>query len=92
MNARGAMRGRGRSASVPKDGVYNRMNRAELMKTQPCHGCGEYGHWYRQCPYRTNQVNVESNFSNGETNPGDLIQFDQGGNVSQTVSPNLAVP
>ena len=33
-----------------------------------------------------------SNFSNGETKLGDLKQFDQGGNVSQTVSPNQTVP
>ena len=92
MNARGAMRGRGRSASVPRDGASNKISIAELMKTQPCHGCGEYGHWIRQCPHMAKRMNAENYFSSAGMYQEDLMQFGQGGNVSQTVSPNQTVP
>ena len=30
----------------------------EKMKRAPCHKCGELGHWSRECPQRSNGVNL----------------------------------
>eukprot|EP00435_Cladocopium_sp_Y103_P071268 s9_g37.t1 len=32
----------------------------EKMKTSPCHRCGEYGHWSRECPQKPNAAAVSS--------------------------------
>ena len=86
------MRGRGQSASVPRDGVSNNMSIAELKKVTPCHGCGEYRHWYRECPNVAKQANTGNDFSNAEVTQGDLIQFGQNGNVGHAAPQNQAVP
>ena len=46
--------------SVPRDGVGDIMNIAELKKIKPCHRCGEYGHRYRKCPKAAKQVSTDN--------------------------------
>ena len=57
------------------------MSIAEMKKIKPCHGCGEYEHWFRECPNISKQANIGNDFSNAEMSQEDLIQFGHNGNV-----------
>ena len=92
MSVRGAMRGRGRGMIVHKDRMNVRMNLPELIKRYPCHRCGEFGHFIKECPYMVNVANMENDLPNTGMSQENFAQYDQSENESQHDSPNQTVP
>ena len=62
ISTNGVTQGRDRGANVQnaQAGGTVGMSLTEQKKVMQCHGCGEYGHWICECPYKAHNEGDKS--------------------------------